>query len=170
MRGAAPVNNEFEVGFNSGFESSWYRVELVGRCVMIGIVGCALFGLLGRGPYSHRTITSERGEMKIEYEPIARHSTHTAITVHLSNPTDKKMPVHLMLGQHLVERMGFQKAMPQPDSTSAGKDGIRLGFVALPHQQDVLIRFEFAPSAVGLIPVQITDGDDTARWKIMVLP
>ena len=170
MRGADTVNDEFEVGFNQHFEAAWYRAALVGRMLMIGFVVCAGFGLLGRGPYSHRSVTSEQGDMRIDYEPIARHSTATMLTVHLQNHTDTEQPLQLTLDQHVIEPMGYQRATPLPDSTSAGDAGIRLGFMEQPHQNDVLIRFNMAPSVVGLIPLQITNGHDTARWTMLVVP
>src|SRR4051812_44741326 len=83
MRGATTVNDEFEVGFNQRFESHWYWAEISGRVVRLIFVGCALFGLLGRGTYSpaHRRTTD--GVLAVDYEPISRHSTATTITAYI---------------------------------------------------------------------------------------
>lgn len=170
MRGADTVNEEFEVGFNQRFESGWYRAELAGRVVMVVFVACAAIGLLGRGPYSHRTVVSAHGTMRIDYEPIARHSTATTVTVHLHNRGDMPQPVELTLDQHVVEPMGFQHAIPQPNSASITESGVRLTFLEQPRQDDALIRLDLAPNAVGPVPVQLSSGDDTARWTMLVVP
>jgi hypothetical protein len=170
MRGADTVNDEFEVGFNQTFEASWYRLELVGRVIMVVFVSCALLGLLGRGPFSHASKTSASGRMSVDYEPIARHGTSTMITVHMKVLTDAARSFRLLLDQHMIEPMGYQHATPVPDHTSVSDAGIWLTFEEPPGQHNALVRFDVAPNAVGWIPMQITDGTDTVSWTMLVLP
>lgn len=170
MRGADPVNEEFEVGFNQTFEKSWHRLELAGRVVMIGFVTCAFLGLMGRGPFSHSSKASPSGGISVDYEPIARHGTSTMITVHLKRPTDTEHPVRLLLDQHMVEPMGLQHSIPVPDQSSVSDAGVWLTFAELAGQHDALVRFDVSPTAVGMIPMEVTDGTDTVKWSMLVVP
>jgi hypothetical protein len=170
MRGADPVNDEFEVGFDQAFETAWYRLELVGRVVMIAFVACAFLGFLGRGPYSHARKTSAAGGISVDYEPISRHGTSTTITDHLNRPTDLTHPVRLLLDQHMIEPMGYGHATPIPDHTSTSDAGVWLTFDELGGQHDALVRLDLMPVAVGPVPMEITDGTDTVKWSMLVVP
>ncbi|WP_428486186.1 hypothetical protein [Rhodopila sp.] len=170
MRGAEPVNNEFEVGFNQTFEVGWYRVELAGRVIMIIFVTCALLGLLGRGPYSHASKSSPSREISVDYEPIARHGTSTMVTVHLKTPSDAAHPVRLLVDQHMIEPMGYQHATPLPEHASIGDAGVWLTFNERADQHDALVRFDLSPTALGFIPMQVSDGSNTVKWTMLVVP
>jgi hypothetical protein len=167
MRGADTVNDEFEVGFNQTFESRWYRAEQIGRVVMLAVVACALFGLLGRGPYSHDSKTSTGGSMEIDYEPIARHSTASMITVHIKHPEG---PIRLLVDQHIIEPMGYQHATPRPNFASIARDGDWLTFDPEPGERDVLIRLNLSPTFVGVVPLLLRNGADSVNWSMFVMP
>lgn len=170
MRGVDTVDNEFEVGFDQRFETNWHRAELVGRFVMAAFVLSAGFELLGRGPYSHRTVQSADGALRVDYEPIARHSTTTTVTVHIQNGTGSDQPVRLSLPQQAIEPMGFQHAVPPADGATINDAGIRLNFTEQPHQKNALVRLMLKPTAVGLVPMRISDGQEDVRWTMLVVP
>lgn len=168
MRGADTVNEEFEVGFNQRFESRWYRAEIAGRFVMAGFVVLAFLGLLGRGPYSHAHKEASSGRLAVDYEPVARHSTSTVITVHLKEAIEGR-PVRLLVDQHMIEPLGFQRATPIPDHTSISDEGAWLTFDRL-DGRNTLVRLNLTPNALGLVPMEITDGTDTVSWTMFVVP
>ena len=167
MRGAETVNAEFDVGFNQTFESRWYRAEQVGRVVMLIVVACAALGLLGRGPFSHETKAAPGGAISVDYEPVARHGTSTMITVHVHDPV---APIRLLVDQHMIEPMGYQRATPVPDHTSVADDGTWLTFDQEPGQHDVLVRFDVMPTALGFVPMHVSDGTDSVDWSMFVVP
>ncbi len=167
MRVAETVNDEFEVGFNQNFESRWYRAEQVGRVVMLIVVASAVLGLLGRGPFSHATIAAPGGAISVDYEPVARHGTSTMVTVHVKNPPG---PIRLLVDQHMIEPMGYQRATPVPDHTEVSDDGNWLAFDPRTDQHDVLVRFDVAPTALGFVPMRVSDGTDAVNWSMFVMP
>lgn len=57
-RGAAPVNGDLEVGYDERFERRWYDCQIVALPCMATFLLACLAGLLGGGPYSHRTAAS----------------------------------------------------------------------------------------------------------------
>jgi hypothetical protein len=170
MRGATPVNDEFEVGFDQDFENRWYIAELCGRVVMIVFVICGLAGLLGRGPFSHARAYAPGGGMYVDYEPVARHGTSTTVTVHVRNDTPDPRPVTITIGQHMIEPMGFQHAIPLPDASAIQDGGIRQTFMLQPHDHDALIRFELSPNAIGPVHLIASDGDSRVDWSVFVAP
>lgn len=170
MSGAETVNDEFEVGFNQNFESRWYRAEQVGRTIMVLFALAAGLGLFGRGPFSHSTIQSASGAMAVDYEPIARHSTSTTLTVHIRRPLPTPQSVQLRVDQHILEPMGYQHSTPIADSSIVSDNGVRMTFNEAADQHDALIRIGLAPDALGLIPLHLSDGTESIDWYMLVVP
>ena len=170
MSGIETVNDEFEVGFNQEFESRWYRAEQVGRVVMVLYTVAAALGFLGRGPFSHSSTASASSAMIVDYEPIARHGTGTTITVHIKKPEPVQRPIELQVNQRIIEPMGYQHTVPSANSSSVSDDGMRLTFNEAANQSNVLVRFQVAPNAIGLIPLHVSDGTDAVDWSMLVVP
>lgn len=170
MIGASRVNDEFDVGYNEKFEDRWHRAEIVGRIVMVIFVGCAGLGLLGRGPFSHETAKSADGRLRVDYEPIARHSTATTLTLHVRNTADSLEPVKVHLDQHIIEPMGFQHATPRADATAFDDAGVRLDFMERPDQRNGLIRVALTPNVVGPVRMGVQVGDEHVSWRMLVVP
>jgi hypothetical protein len=170
MIDANRVNDEFDVGYNEKFEASWHRAELAGRVVMVIFVICATLGFLGRGPFSHETAKSADGKLRVDYEPVARHSTATTVTLHIPNTAGSAEPVEIQLDQHIIEPMGFQHALPRADATEFDDAGARLRFIERPDQKDGLIRLALTPSVVGPIQMGVRVGHEHVSWHIFVMP
>jgi hypothetical protein len=170
MRGASTVNEEFEVGFNQNFESYWYIAEQIGRVIMVLFAAISALGLLGRGPFSHATIQSPTGAISVDYEPVARHGTTTMVSVHVKRSQQTPEPVELWVSQRMIEPMGYQRSIPLADTSRISDDGMRLTFLPLDDSPEVLVRFELMPSAVGIIPLQVSEGSDTVNWSLLVVP
>jgi hypothetical protein len=170
MRGAEPVNDEIEVGFNQDFEIAWYRTEVIGRFVMIGFTCVALSGLLGRGPYSHDRAQAPGGGLSVDFEPVARSQTATLVTFHVENPEAIPRTLELSVGQGFVQPMGYQRAVPFADSSSVSDDGMDLRFTIQPRQSDALVRLQLQPEAVGLVRLHASAGSARVDWTMFVVP
>lgn len=171
MRGADPVNGEFEVGYHARFERGWHRAELAGRVVMVMFVGVAMSGLLGRGPFSHATDISADGGLAVDFEPVARFATPTQITLHVRNESDAPREVAVFLQSHLVEPMGYSRAVPEPAGAEVSRAGMTLRFVVAPHQTDARIRLEAQPSGLGPVHLWADTGPGASvRWTQVVVP
>jgi hypothetical protein len=178
IRGAAPVNNELEVGYDAAFESRWRHAELVSHVCMAVIVAAALSGFFGRGPLSHRTHQSEDGRLAVDFEPIARYGTSTQITLHLSPDVLsvgalsglKPGTAHVVLSSALIEPMGLQQVIPGPTSSEASGGGIGLVFNIPAGQSRAEIRFVTKPNDVGPIRLDVSQGNTHLSFTQFVLP
>ena len=170
MQGADRVNDEFEVGFDEGFERRWLRAERVGQVVMVLFVAAGLAGLFGRGPFSHRTEQSPESALAVDFEPIARSQAPTQVTFHIDNPTDAPT-LDLFIGTNSVEPMGLQRIMPAPVTTKAVTDGLVLTLAIPPGAKNTEIRLLMQPSSLG--PNELIarlDGHAPIRWTQFVMP
>jgi hypothetical protein len=179
LRGAAPVNNELEVGYDAPFEGRWRYIEKASHIFMALFVLCSLSGLLGRGPLSHRTLETEDGRLAADFEPISRYGTTTQLTLHLStsgsinasSPGDASaMPVRVFLGSALVEPLGLQQVIPRPASSEAVDGGLVYTFNIPPGKDSALVRFVLKPAVVGPVHLESRQGSETLSWIQWVLP
>lgn len=81
MHPSPPMPDEIKAGFYPNFERGWSRAELVGRAVMLVVVGATLAGLLGGGPVSLWTRKAVSGPLEVEYAPVVRFGTPTSLTL-----------------------------------------------------------------------------------------
>jgi hypothetical protein len=173
------IDDELEVGFDQTFERKWRRLELASHAIMALFVLAALLGLFGRGPLSHRTHMSANGRLSLDYEPLVRWGTSTQVTVHLSTPDVRPaadegafQKIWVSVNNAVVEPLGLQQVIPQPDATKAIDGGTMYEFAVPPGQDDALVRFVLKPSAVGLVHADVGDdsGANSLSWSQLVLP
>jgi hypothetical protein len=169
-QGADPVNDDVEVGFDARFEHSWSIAERVGRIFMVLFVLAAGAGLLGRGPFSHRTASAPFSGMAVDYEPVARVNTSTQITFHINNDTPLDT-VDVFVSTQLVEPMGLERILPQPIAEHIAGDGLRLTF-AMPHgTHDGHVRLVVEPGGIGIIGEHAQLGTNPpVHWTQVVVP
>lgn len=170
MQGADRVNDELEVGFDERFELRWLWAQRIGRVVMIAFVAAALAGLLGRGPYSHRTLACSEAGMTVDFEPVARSGAPTQVTLHLYDGPPP-LTARIFVSTQMVEPMGLERILPQPVTSAAVGDGLELTLATEPGATDAHVRFVLRPTAVG--PIEITarrEGFAPLRWTQMVMP
>jgi hypothetical protein len=173
IRGAAPINDELEVGYDADFEARWRHIELASHGCMLVVVAAALVGLFGRGPLSHRTHQSDDGRLAVDFEPIARYGTSTQITLHLSPDAQgagKSGTARVFMNSALIEPMGLQQVIPEPASSAAVAGGTALVFNVPEEKSPVAVRFVVKPNNVGPIRLEARQGGSRLGWTQIVLP
>ena len=171
MQGADLVNGELEVGFDQAFERRWHRAEQVGRVVMVLFVAAGVAGLLGQGPYSHRTYRTPDNALAVDFEPVARSQTATQVTLHFNNLADAATR-KLFVSTNIVEPMGLQQIIPQPLSSQAVEGGLLLTFGVPPDTRHALVRVMLQPAGViGMEHlVARLDNHPALRWTQTIVP
>jgi hypothetical protein len=170
MQGADRVNEELEVGFDEKFEQRWLWGQRVGRVVMVVFTLAGLAGVLGRGPYSHRSLESASSGLKVDFEPIARSQTGTQVTLHLSNPTLSPTE-DIFLSDNAVEPMGLTQIIPAPELIATVANGLLLTVAVPPGTQDAKLRLMLMPVGIGQNElVARLNGGSPLHWQQLVLP
>jgi len=179
MRGADPVAGGLEVGYDETFEMRWRHVQNIGLLVFVFFLLACVSGVLGRGPFSHHTARAHNGLLSVDYEPVARSSTSTLITFHLSNDGDRTVTRTIFVSGRIVEPLGLQPSWPPQINGSIGAGGLFLNVSIAPHQNDALFRVAAMPSAPGRVPMvaALVDPsgirvppDADVHWTQLVLP
>ncbi len=137
---------------------------------MVLFAAAGLAGLLGRGPFSHRTESSPGTGLSVDFEPIARAQTGTQITLHLDNLSPDPT-VSVFVGTNIVEPMGLQRILPEPVVVKEVADGMILTIAIPPDTRGAEVRFMVQPVSLG--PNELIarlEGHPPQRWTQFVVP
>ena len=170
MQGADRVNDEFEVGFDAQFERRWLMASRIGTVVMVLVAIAGLAGLLGRGPFSHRTERSDASALSVDFEPIARANASTQVTFHLDNPSEDPT-LQLFVSTNVVEPMGLQSAQPPPVDSRVVENGIVYTVAIPPGTKDAKFRLMLMPNGLGANQLEARlAGRPALKWTQFVVP
>lgn len=169
-RGADPVNDELEVGFNQHFEESWHRAELIGRVVIVLVIAAGLAGLFGRGPFSHDSARLPDGSLSSDFEPVARLDTPTQVTLHVHPPLGSDS-VRIRLSSTVIEPLSLQTVQPQPAQESAEHGDLILRIAVPKGADEMLIRLHLQPAVLGMESLYAAlDRGPNLTWSQFVVP
>ncbi len=163
------VNDEVSVGADLEFQRHWWRFEkavwwLFGVIVFLDVLGC-----FGRGPLANAQMQTKDGSMSIKYERIERLSTPSILSVEFGGSAIKDGKVQLLVSESLVKRLGTQRVVPQPATSSLGNGKILYTFPASTFPAG--IQFGLEPANVGLSHLTLqVPGSEEVQLNIYVVP
>ena len=133
------------------------------------VIIAGIAGLLGSGPYSHRSLNSPNHDLTVDFEPIARWDTPTQITLHIRRTDTSAVDLHL--ASNFIEPMGLQGSLPTGVVEAAKGAGILVTVSMSPDQSESLVRLHAKPTQIGPIDLAVQIGDDPPlKWTQYVLP
>ena len=163
------INDELAVGADLEFQRRWWRWEKRIWIVFAVIIIADVLGCFGRGPLAKAHARTNDGTMDISYERIERFSTPSILTIKFGPNADRNGAVRIWVSDSLVQELGNQRVVPQPDSSKLDGHGILYTFQSNPHPDT--LQFALQPSAPGIFPLTLrVEGADEFDTKIYVMP
>jgi hypothetical protein len=132
-----------------------------------------LAGLMGRGPFSHRTSATASGALAVDREPLVHYGTGTQVTLHIDPAKigpDAAGDWVVHLNKVFVEPMGAQRVTPQPIRAISDGAGLALTFQLNPADHDDLVRIMLNPTEAGPQHLVVRVGGEQLAWTQWVLP
>jgi hypothetical protein len=159
------------LGQDSDFETAWWRIEVGLWIFLTAVLICALSGLLGKGPLSHKEVDTPDQALEVRYERIAHYKSPSILTVRIRPELFRDGKAYLWLNRVIINDLGAQRVIPQPEQTFPGETGIAYLFPAEDASRPLMVSFALEPSKAGVFEQEIrTDPQHDLFLKSITLP
>ena len=165
-----PAGSAPEIEQDLEFERRAWIIERVGWILMLLVVIAALLGLFGHGVLGYRSATAPNGSVTVEYEAVARKGGSTGLDISVRAPRHADAVVVLIADSYL-RHVDVESITPEPSVVTGSGDAVRFEFPVAPGTDELLVRLQLRPDALGSIEgsVETPDGPPV-RFSQFVLP
>ncbi len=161
--------DDIAVGSDLEFQRKWWRFTRVMWIVFTGIVIADLLGCFGRGPLANAHLRTTDGTMDVKYERIERFSTPSILRIRFGPNAIQDGKIQLWVSEGLVNSLGNQRVVPQPEASVIGQGGILYTFPAKTVPAEVAFGLE--PTAPGIYELRMrVPGSQELNPRIFVMP
>lgn len=130
-RPSAPrARGEFQINEDRRFQEKTWLAQRVGWTIFVALLIAASLGAFGSGLLGRTTAGTPADGFWVEYEPVARLTGPTEVTVHVDSRRVSGRQVHLVLGGDYPDAAEIQSLLPWPAGGGARPDGVVLTFDA----------------------------------------
>ena len=123
------VDNAVAVGEDLGFQERWWSLERMVWGVFALILLADVLGVFGRGWLSKAELHNPASGMAVKYERVQRAMTPSVISIQLAPQAVHNGTVQLFVSSTLVQELGAQRIIPQPEHSAIGGGGITYTFL-----------------------------------------
>lgn len=92
-----------------------WRCQRCGWAVWAAVLVAAAVGLLGSGPLSRQTLTSDNGSLSVEYDRWVQYHHPTSVVFRAAIHSPAKTPLELAVGGTWLNRIDIQDISPRPE-------------------------------------------------------
>jgi hypothetical protein len=162
---------DLEIEQDPAFQRREWAAQRIGWALMAAVISAALAGVFGDGPIARARAVSSDGNLRVEYERIARGDALTALHISVHGSVLRSGTAHVWLDRKYAERMFIQTISPEPDSVSTHPTRLRFAFGAGPGADSAGIHIQLKPTAFGFYTGAIgVDKGAAVVFKQFVLP
>lgn len=163
------VNNEVAVGSDLKFQYHWWRFERIIWIFFLLMVMADIGGLFGRGPFANAHARTKDGSLDLQYERVERSNTPSIMSVKFGPNTVHDGKIQLWVSESVVKQLGNQRIIPQPETSSIGRNGILYTFAAT--QVPASASFALEPAGAGMFHFALQcPGNDRLDVSVFVMP
>ncbi len=163
------VDNAIAVGEDLTFQERWWTFERIIWSIFLLIILADVLGAFGRGWLAKAELHGAGTGMDVKYERVARAMTPSVMTINFQPTAVHDGKVELFVSDSLIQQLGTQRVVPQPERSTIGQGGITYTFAAsAPPAQ---IQFEMQPSFPGVHGFQLqVPGMERTGARVTVVP
>ena len=163
------VNDEIAVGADLEFQQKWWKFESAIWILFTILVVMDLLGCFGRGYLAKAQAKTSDGSLNVHYERVERFSTPSVMTIQFGQSAIHDGNLRLWISESLVKKLGAQRVVPQPASSTLDHGGILYTFPATAIPASV--EFAMQPAGVGFSDLTLqVPGQEKLPLKILVMP
>ncbi len=161
------INNEVAVGEDLDFQRTWWKFERAVWIVFALLIVADLAGLFGRGPLADAALTTP--DMTLHYERIERSGTPSMLHIDFGPSAIHDGKIRLFVSESVVNKLGAQRIIPSPETSSVGSGGITYTFPAT--QSPASVAFALQPDRPGIANFALQlPGAPAAHARVFIVP
>lgn len=122
--------HSLELDRDREFNRREWRVQRFAWGLWVALVAAALAGLLGAGPLSSTSRSSDDGEVRLSYNRFVHYHSPESLEVTLQLTSDDT--VQLKLAQEFLSRVQIERIHPEPIRSELADDGVVFVFARSP--------------------------------------
>lgn len=106
------------------FERRSWRVQKIGRGLLLLFVLAALAGLFGSGPMERATVVDASGQLQVEYPRFARRLSEWQIVLEVGPKLARSGQIEVWLDRSVTERFKSNGVLPEPSEMAIQGDRV----------------------------------------------
>jgi hypothetical protein len=147
---------DLEISEDFTFEQREWKVQRVGWLIMALAIALGLFGLLGPGPLSSRTLTSTDGTFRLEYNRFERHQALSSLRLRFEASDQTRARV--WISNLFLENVKLESVVPPPERVEM-RDGGQVFTFGVPRAQPSFAVFHLETVRLGSNPLYLRLND-----------
>jgi hypothetical protein len=144
----ASENSILDLEHDRRFRHFDWAIQYVGWIIILGIIVCAITGVLGGGPLGHVTRGSA-DTFRIHYDRIMRQNAPAILKVHIGAALLSDSTVLVSVSQPLATTLNPQSFDPTPASVMVSGTTVTYRFHVSAHTDSASITIHCDPGALG---------------------
>lgn len=165
----AKVNDEIAVGEDLKFQHKWWRFERAVWVVFTCLVILDLLGVFGHGYFAKVEAHTPDDMLDAHYERVERSSAPSILRVQFGPGAIHDGKVQLWASEDLVQTLGAERVVPQPEASVIGNGGILYTFPVAGAPASIEFALEPLSPGTKLLALRVP-GSQELRLKIFVMP
>lgn len=163
------INGELAVGADLEFQKRWWKFERAVWWCFAVLVFLAVLGCFGRGPVAKAELHAADKSLDLKYERIERLGTPSLLTIDFGPDAIRDGKVELLASESLVQELGAERIVPQPQVSRIGDGNILYTFPASHHPATV--QLGLAPTRPGYADLTLqVPGFAEQQARIYIMP
>ncbi len=158
-----------QVKQNERFQRREWRLERIGWALVGAFVVAGLIGLLGTGPFSWATATSNEGLVTVDYQRVTHHEADDALELTFPADAVEDGTISVEITGTWLSGIDLQGVSPQPSEERTIPNGVVFEF-AVERPGPTRARLTFRAQEYGTLSAEVTVRGDTVSLSQLVLP
>lgn len=158
-----------QIADHQTFQQREWTAQRIGWAGIAAFVAAGFLGVLGPGPLSSTTATSDDRLVEVEHQRFRHMEADDMLTVVLAPAAVSAGTVEIELAQDWVESVDVSGIVPEPQEQVATRYGLRLVVSSEP-DSEVTIRIAFRATRVGVVDAGVRFQEQTTTFRQITYP
>lgn len=165
-----PRVGDLDIDQDLRFQRREWRFERAAWAAMFLLVVAALLGLLGAGPLSDRTVSSDDGRLAVEHERFLNLHTDTTLTVRVAGDLTSDGTFRLAVDNDYLAGVEVTGITPEPERQEAADDRTAFVFRVADPGRPARVTIRLQPIRPGSARAEVAVGGSAATFPQTVYP